>query len=222
MSVDRDAQAWVLYNSGEIFWVSTKDASCKPSGFMRGQAGFETFGMGFVSDEAGSEKETLYITGGSHNTPARATSAASTKTLVVTAHGRCRSRTTDLSSPAPARASSSPTSPAPPASSPSSTSRAPPSSAVALDPLTGAVRAWAFAHWGGRFYIFVTTLDPMTGLNNCRSSCFHRSPEWPRRCSITCPTPSLAPASAPAPRRHRLATCDLRQRGVAGESATTL
>ena len=30
-----------------------------------------------------------------------------------------------------------------------------------LSPLPGTVRAWAFAHWGGRYYIFVTVFDPM-------------------------------------------------------------
>lgn len=56
MAVDRQARAWVLYSSGEIFWVSTTDASCKSSGFAKNQSSFETFGMGFVSDAEGSEK----------------------------------------------------------------------------------------------------------------------------------------------------------------------
>ena len=168
MSVDRDAQAWVLYNSGEIFWVSTKDASCKPSGFMRGQAGFETFGMGFVSDEAGSEKETLYITGGSHNTPGKGNvGSINKKTLTVTAHGPLpiTDNGPELTGTGKGELF---------AYFPGTTSfiaQLDKSSATQLlqwplDPLTGAVRAWAFAHWGGRFYIFVTTLDPMTGLNN--------------------------------------------------------
>src|SRR5262249_53257353 len=33
----------------------------------------------------------------------------------------------------------------------------------ALPALSGTVMAWAFAHWGGRFYIFVTTVDDFTG-----------------------------------------------------------
>ena len=35
-----------------------------------------------------------------------------------------------------------------------------------MPPLMGSVRSWAFAHWGGRFYLFVTVLDSMTGRNN--------------------------------------------------------
>jgi hypothetical protein len=67
MAVDRTARAWVLYSSGEIFWVNTVDGSCKPSGFARRQNGFETFGMGFVSNAEGSENETLFLAGGPYD-----------------------------------------------------------------------------------------------------------------------------------------------------------
>jgi hypothetical protein len=64
MSIDREGRAWVLYSSGEIFFVSIEDASCAASGFAPSQAGFDVFGMGFVSDAEGSDAETLYIAGG--------------------------------------------------------------------------------------------------------------------------------------------------------------
>lgn len=64
MAVDRSATAWVLYNSGEIFDVSTKDASCTATKFQPSQSGLDLFGMGFVSDGAGSNTEKLYIGGG--------------------------------------------------------------------------------------------------------------------------------------------------------------
>jgi hypothetical protein len=41
--------------------VSTKDASCKATTFVTDQAGFHTFGMGFVADVAGGSAETLYV-----------------------------------------------------------------------------------------------------------------------------------------------------------------
>jgi len=59
MSVDRNGMAWVLYTSGEVFNVSIADARCTSTGFQKGQAGFQLFGMGFVSDSAGSDAETL-------------------------------------------------------------------------------------------------------------------------------------------------------------------
>ena len=55
----------LLYTS--IFWVNTTDASCKATGFATRQSSFETFGMGFVSDAEGSEKETLFVAGGSYS-----------------------------------------------------------------------------------------------------------------------------------------------------------
>lgn len=65
MAIDRDATAWVLYQNGEIFRVSTTDVSCTATSFTPNQAGFEVFGMGFVADAPGSTEETLFVAGGS-------------------------------------------------------------------------------------------------------------------------------------------------------------
>ena len=69
MSVDRNATAWVLYapslgGPGELFEVSTLDASCRSTTFVPNQLDFGVFGMGFVSDSDGSSAETLYVAGG--------------------------------------------------------------------------------------------------------------------------------------------------------------
>lgn len=68
MAVDRRGTAWVEYSDGHIFNVSTKDASCIPTAYRSGQHGFETFGMGFAKDDADAGPgapltETLYIAG---------------------------------------------------------------------------------------------------------------------------------------------------------------
>lgn len=69
MAVDRRGTAWVEYADGHIFAVSTKDASCSPTAYRTGQHDFTTFGMGFAKDEnpdAGPNApitETLYISG---------------------------------------------------------------------------------------------------------------------------------------------------------------
>ncbi len=63
MSVDRDATAWVLYSSGEIFHVSTEDASCSATAFQKQQMGYDLMGMGFVSDSQGSKEEKLFVAG---------------------------------------------------------------------------------------------------------------------------------------------------------------
>ena len=63
MAVDRRARAWVVYSSGELFLVDVTNASCTATSFATDQDGFDTFGMGFVSDAAGSNDETLFIAG---------------------------------------------------------------------------------------------------------------------------------------------------------------
>jgi hypothetical protein len=60
MAVDRSATAWVLYDDGNLYRVSTEDASCEGTAFTPEQHGFGRFGMAFVSDAPGSEAETLY------------------------------------------------------------------------------------------------------------------------------------------------------------------
>jgi hypothetical protein len=62
MAVDRSATAWVLYSNGTIWHVDIKNgAKCSPTNFVPNQSGFTTFGMGFVSDDVGSQDETLYV-----------------------------------------------------------------------------------------------------------------------------------------------------------------
>ena len=63
MAVDRAGIAYVLFNDGELYRVSTATASCKSTGFVKGQLGFnERFGMGF-SANVSNPGETLFIAG---------------------------------------------------------------------------------------------------------------------------------------------------------------
>lgn len=61
MSVARDGTAWVLYNDGHMYHVDTKTAACTATSFVPDQQGFKKFGMGFVSDAPGSSAETLFV-----------------------------------------------------------------------------------------------------------------------------------------------------------------
>lgn len=65
MAVSRDAVAYVLHDDHRIYAVSTADASCQTTSFTPDQMGEQEFGMGFVTDEAGGTAETLFIAGGS-------------------------------------------------------------------------------------------------------------------------------------------------------------
>lgn len=61
MAVDRSGTAWVLYNDGHLFQVDTKTAACKATSYAPNQQGFKKFGMGFATDTPGGTAETLFL-----------------------------------------------------------------------------------------------------------------------------------------------------------------
>jgi hypothetical protein len=167
MSVDRSARGWVLYRSGEIFWVSTKDASCTPTPFEVGQEGYGMFGMGFVADTAGSAAEKLYIAGISGNAPGQKTlSFIDPATLKVHVVGSMGTGTNvpELTGTGDAMLYSfhAHTEPRFVAKTNKQTGELVEKWDVAIP--AGQVTTWAFAHWGGKFYIFITLQeDPEIG-----------------------------------------------------------
>lgn len=167
MSVDRTARAWVLYTSGEIFWVDTLSGACQRSPFTPGAGGFELFGMGFVSDEAGSEAEKLYIAGGQvGQLDAGDVAAIDPASLQPTRLGPIPDAeySPELTGTGEARFFAY--FPGLNASFVAELNKATGQidQQWALPSLSGTVRAWAFAHWGGKFYIFITTREG--GANN--------------------------------------------------------
>ncbi len=60
MAVARHDHAYVVFDSGSLFDVSTLDASCTPTGYVTDQLGFHQFGMGFSSNYGGPA-ETLFV-----------------------------------------------------------------------------------------------------------------------------------------------------------------
>lgn len=63
MGIDRNAGAWVLYSSGELFRVDTTSLACTATQWSS-PAGLAQFGMGFSTDAAGGSTDTLFIAGG--------------------------------------------------------------------------------------------------------------------------------------------------------------
>ncbi len=166
MSVDRSARAWVLYTSGEIFWVSTKDGSCKASPFTRGQSGFQLFGMGFVSDKAGSDSEKMYITKARLNgSEPQHLGYIDPATLKVSQVGTMPSseQSAELSGTSKAELYAYHPGKAKSFVNLINKTSASASKTWNIPPPAGSVTAWAFAHWGGKFYIFITT---QTGLSD--------------------------------------------------------
>ena len=162
MSVDRNATAWVLYTSGEIFHVSTTDASCQATSFVKGQSGFKLFGMGFVSNSPGSSDETLWIAGGDVDAAGAADlGSVNPGTLGVTRIGTLPNAefSPELTGTGDAELYGYY-----PGISSSMIgnivkTNATHSQSWPMPGLGNQISAWAFAHWGGQFYIFVTTTD---------------------------------------------------------------
>lgn len=173
MSVDRQGMAWVLYTSGEIFNIPLSNVDeCHDTNWVPGTEDFQLFGMGFVTNSSFDTSETLFIAGGTvaqmqaHDTGRLAGYSPSYGDLSV----RGLLSESDLGPeltgtgggelfayfPSPTEAT-----------------------VGQVDKNTGAnlqawmipglgseVRAWAFAHWGGDFFIFVSFEDIATGVIN--------------------------------------------------------
>ena len=63
MAIDRRGTAWVEYTDGRLFAVNTSNGSCKATAFPPGQTGFTTFGMGYAKNGTSPTGETLYVAG---------------------------------------------------------------------------------------------------------------------------------------------------------------
>jgi hypothetical protein len=182
MSVDRQGNAWVLYSSGELFRVPVADpARCTLTSFAPGRAGFEIFGMGFAATGRDGP-ERLYVAGGR----AAASSGAAGARLGVLEAQTGELRPIGDLSPGEHWPELSGTGagelyayyPGVQGENLVLLDRDSGRSARRwnLAGLQGQATAWAFAHWGGRFYLFtsvsragggdqteVRRFDPMTG-----------------------------------------------------------
>lgn len=168
MSVDRRGQAWVLYTSGQIFWADARNPEfCTLSPWQPGTEGFELFGMGFVSVSAETIDEELFLAGGTVEVLAQhltgrlgritpegmafdvvggLTPSEYGPELTGTGGGELFAYFPGLSSTRVAMIDKQTGTNA---------------QEWFLPALPGALRAWAFAHWGGRYYIFVTFTDEL-------------------------------------------------------------
>lgn len=155
MSVARDGTAYVLFYNGStacqgLFKVSTDDASCLgKTAFTCGDQTFRLFGMGFATDGPSTTAETLYV---GKTSAAYKLGKIDLSTFKVTSIGNI--------SGAPEMTGNSKgelwaffswTSPPKVAQFDKATGAE--SNAVSLPQLTGNA-AFAFAFWGGDFYLF--------------------------------------------------------------------
>jgi hypothetical protein len=169
MAVDQTGIAYVAYSDGELFRVSTADASCRATGFVRNQPGFENFGMGYSRDSTGAS-ETLYVAGqGDMRVPPTLGRIDTTNfRLDVIAPFAPPLRMAELTGAGNGSLYAF--------YSPSNSDNAAPTAIGQVDTNTADLIGqsnlsslvlgcgWAFAFWGGDFYIFTTP-----SLQNCQS-----------------------------------------------------
>jgi hypothetical protein len=176
MSVDRTGRAWVEYTTGQIFNVSLTTAACSNTTYSPNSGNMALFGMGFVTDSATSTNEKLYIAGGGHS----AEPNGRLMFVDVMANNMAPQGSGNLTEPSDF--------------SPELTGTnegklygffpiisTGPAYVQELDKVTGGpignkfnlgnsgltnnIRDWAFAQWGNKFYVFVTTEDAQ-GVRN--------------------------------------------------------
>lgn len=167
MAVDRHGAAWVVYGDGQMFKVSISDASCRPTTFRP----TTRFGMGFVTDTPGSSTEKLWLASDDTNhvlsfldttqralAPQRVGSVAGMDELNPELTGTSEAKLYGFY---------------PMTGKPSYVQEISRSNGAPKGPRWNLgkapldqVQAYAFAQWGGVFYIFVTTYNDDFSLNS--------------------------------------------------------
>jgi hypothetical protein len=159
MAVDRKGFAWILYDDGNVYRVNTKDASCAATAFKRDQNGFHVFGMAFMTDAPGSSSETLFVADNGQQGIAKIDTSTLALRFVGSYDGF--SAPGELTGTGSARLFAFFT-----AQAPITWPRI-----AELDPLKGRIldqkglmgteigSGFAFAHWGGDFWLFTAPND---------------------------------------------------------------
>jgi hypothetical protein len=180
MAIDRAGNAWINYGDGSLWESPTQNPTCMATGFKALQGGVSLFGMGFSAKTAGSTTETLYIDDLSGGGLGYIDLSSMSLLRFGPFAGDLVDRDCELTGTGDARLfgffAGSPY------------GDAGTTSVTQIDPVTEAAMQswplptvdtgsdWAFAFWGGAFYLFtadkynandpyttVTRLDPSTG-----------------------------------------------------------
>lgn len=158
MAVDRNAIAWVIYDSGELFSVNVADPNlpCTATTFVP-QGNVARFGMGFVSNTSGSTDETLYISGSSLTSSLTTTTfgtLSTTPPYAVTTLGTL-SGAPELTGTGDAKLWAFFPNLTPPKVSQLDKTTGAQTTTFPATALQGLPMAWAFGFWGGDFWIFL-------------------------------------------------------------------
>lgn len=158
MAVDRNATAWIVYDSGELFTVDVKaiPLTCVKTGFVP-QQNVAKFGMGFVADEPGSKEETLFISGSDLGSSLNTTKFGTLSTVppyTVSVLGTVNGAP-ELTGTGDAKLWAFLPNLMPPKVARLSKVNGAIESTFEVQALAGVPRAWAFAFWGGDFFVFL-------------------------------------------------------------------
>lgn len=158
MAVDRNGVAFVLFNDGALYRVSTATAACIGTTFQRNQLGFRTFGMGYATEGLGPS-EALFVAGDTSQAGADGLARIDTSTFRLSRVGSFSPSIdrAELTGTGDGRLFAFYTKP-----------RESGSYVGEVDPRTARVlgenrlgtvnqgSGWAFAFWGGDFYLFTS------------------------------------------------------------------
>lgn len=178
MAIDRAANAYVLYDDGTLYKVSTTDAHCDPiaawnASQMVGGTTFKLFGMGFAANAPSSTDETLFIGGGPSVGGTSSLGNINMQTFAITRIADFNSQWPEMSGTGDAKLW---------AFIPQTTAtnvdakiiEVNKTSGAALQTITstgmyaipqGQAEAWAFAVWGGEFWVFLKRQSGDTSTN---------------------------------------------------------
>ncbi|HEU0029549.1 MAG TPA: hypothetical protein VFQ53_02865 [Kofleriaceae bacterium] len=171
MGIDRNAGAWVLYSSSELFQVDTKTLACTKTSWSAPN-GLVQFGMGYSTDVAGGSTDTLFIAGGAGPTqPTSALNKLDTSSMSPQMVGTVTGWP-ELTGTGNAELWGFFPSAGTPRIEQIDKSNGSAARTFPLPTLSGEPTAWAFAFYGGDFWVFLakdldlsTTIYQVDGMN---------------------------------------------------------
>jgi hypothetical protein len=177
MGVDRNTIAWVLYSDGELFRVDTTASLACTATNWNSSNGLTQFGMGFSTNMAGGTDDTLFVAGGADvstgttATLAKLDTTAFSAMTVGTVSGwpeLTGNSNAELWGWFPSDSTGSTT----PSVQKLDKTTGSALTTYMLPTLKGMPEAWAFAFWGGDYWIFLakgsdlsTTVYQIDGTN---------------------------------------------------------
>lgn len=157
MAVDRRGIAWVLYANGRLYRVSIADASCSRVQLELGPGATRTFGMGYVTDGPKSENERLFVAANesSRQLAMLDTAKDPVKWVAVGPITADQVRSPELTGTSEGRLFAYfPDEPRSFVQELEQGTGKALGARLYLPPIEGGVGSYAFAHWGGTFYVF--------------------------------------------------------------------